>query len=216
MALGFTFGGDGGDIIPIIKFDARAGRMFRRDRVNGENDQTDITSDFKAIFDFENVETGTINFDTGSAPDFAVVRYGERIPAPPTDKHRPGVRILVKLGKDSGGDIRELASTAKVFLSGIDRLHNDYLAGVKNNAGKLPIVALTSSLPITTGEGARKSTNYSPVFEIVGWATRPTDLTYIPRSGSAGGEDAPATVAAPPATGSTRVSAPSSSDDDFG
>ena len=215
MALGFTFGGgDGGDIIPIIKFDARAGRMFRRDRINGENEQIDITQDFKAIFDFENVETGTINFDTGSAPDFSVARYGDKVPAAPTDKHKPGVRILVKLGKDSGGDVRELASTARVFLSGIDRLHNDYLAAVKNNAGKLPIVALTSSLPITTGEGARKSTNYSPVFEIVGWATRPADLAYVPRASSAGGSASP--VATPPATGSTRVSAPASSDDDFG
>lgn len=214
MALGFSFGGDGGDIIPIIKYDARAGRMFRRDRINGENEQVDITQDFKAIFDFENVETGTINFDTGGAPDFCVVRYGERIPPTPSDKHRPGVRILVKLGKDVGGDVRELASTAKVFLSGIDKLHNDYLAGVKDNPGKLPIVELGQSLPITTGEGARKSTNYSPVFKIIGWATRPNDLTYIPRSANASPE--PVAAAMPPATGSTRVSAPSSSDDDFG
>ena len=37
MALGFSFsgGGSSGDIIPIVKYDARAGRMMRRDREIG-------------------------------------------------------------------------------------------------------------------------------------------------------------------------------------
>jgi len=87
---------------------------------------------------------------------------------------------------------------------------------VKANHGKLPIVSLTSCLPITTGEGARKSTNYSPVFNVVGWADRPADLTYIPRAKAGDGAAQGAAPSAPPATGSTRVSAPSASSDDFG
>jgi hypothetical protein len=220
MALGLNFeSADSGEIIPIIKFDAKAGRMFRRDRVNGENDQIDITRTFKAIFDFENIETGTINFNTGSAPDFAVVRIGDPIPQAPSPDHRPGARILVKLSKENGGDLRELASTAKAFLRGLNALHDEYLAGASANKGKLPVVELADTTPITSGEGARKSTNYSPVFKIVSWVDRPADLVYIPKSRSAA---APA-AGSPPSTGGTKVSAPADDyvpgfddDDDFG
>jgi hypothetical protein len=211
MALGFNFeSADSGEIIPIIKFDAKAGRMFRRDRVNGENDQVDITRSFKAIFDFENIEIGTINFNTGTAPDFAVARIGEAAPTPPTPDHRPGARILVKLSKENGGDIRELASTAKAFLRGLNAVHDEYVAGEKSNKGKLPVVELTDTTPITSGEGARKSTNYAPVFTITAWVDRPADLVYSPKSRSAA---APA-AGSPPSTGGNKVSAPSSFDDD--
>jgi len=220
MALGLNFeSADSGEIIPIIKFDAKAGRMFRRDRVNGENDQIDITRTFKAIFDFENIETGTINFNTGSAPDFAVVRIGDPIPQAPSPDHRPGARILVKVSKENGGDLRELASTAKAFLRGLNALHDEYLAGASANKGKLPVVELVDTTPITSGEGARKSTNYSPVFKIASWVDRPADLVYIPKSRSTA---APA-AGSPPSTGGTKVSAPADDyvpgfdgDDDFG
>ena len=221
MALGFDFStADSGEIIPIIKFDAKAGRMFRRDRINGENEVTDITRSFKAVFDLENIETGFINFDTGSAPDFSVARIGEPQPPKPSDKHRQGARMLVKLSNENGGDIRELASTAKAFLRGLEDLHNAYEAGVKENAGKLPVVSLADTTPITSGEGAKKSTNYAPVFKIVSWVNRPADLVYTPKSRNAASASNAST---PPSTGSNKVSAPADDnipgfddDDDFG
>jgi hypothetical protein len=220
MALGFNFASaDSGDIIPIIKYDARSGRISRRDRVDGINDETDITNTFKAIFDFENIETGTINFNTGSAPDFAVVRIGDPIPQAPTPDHKPGARILIKLSKENGGDIRELASNAKSFLRGLNALHDDYLSGVAANKGKLPVVEAGKAIGISTGEGPRKSTNYSPNFKITSWVDRPADLVYIPKSRNA----AASSAGYPPSTGGTKVSAPSDDyvpgfdeDDDFG
>ena len=218
MALGFNFaeGGSSGEIIPIIKFDCRSGRMFRRDRVNGEDNVVDISRTFKAVFDFENIEVGYINFDTGSAPDFQVVRFGQKQPDRPSDKHKPGVRLLVKLTKELGGDLRELASTARAFFRGIDELHTAYSAGAAANPGKLPVVVLKDTVAITTGEGARKSRNYSPVFEIVGWVARPADLVYKPKNGPP--VQAPPPSSGPPATGSTQVSAPAPVTDaeDFG
>lgn len=218
MALGFNFsdGGSGGEIIPIIKFDCRSGRMFRRDRVNGEDNVVDISRSFKAVFDFENIEVGYINFDTGSAPDFQVVRFGEKQPDRPSEKHKPGVRLLVKLSKELGGDLRELASTARAFLRGIDELHSAYAAGSAANPGKLPVVALKDTVAIVSGEGAKKSTNYSPVFEIVGWVARPADLVYKPKNGVR--PAAPVSSGGPPSTGSTQVSAPApvSDAEDFG
>ena len=69
MALGFNFATEGGsDIIPIVKYDARAGRFSVRDYVDGAYVTKDVTNEFAAIFDVENIETGTIDFSTGGAP----------------------------------------------------------------------------------------------------------------------------------------------------
>jgi len=80
-------------------------------------------------------------------------------------------------------------------------------------------VELVDTTPITSGEGARKSTNYSPVFKIASWVDRPADLVYIPKSRSG----AASSAGSPPSTGGTKVSAPSDDyvpgfdgDDDFG
>jgi hypothetical protein len=72
--------------------------------------------------------------------------------------------MTVKLGKEIGGDCRELAGTANVFLSGIDALHDQYLAGMASNPGKLPVVELTDTIARESGQGAKKSTNYQPIF----------------------------------------------------
>ena len=221
MALGINYESTGGDFLPIVKFDCRAGRMFRRDRANGENSDIDITRSFKAVVDLENLETGWMNFDTGGAPEFAMAVFGKSaVPDKPSDKHRLGVRLVLKLHKDCGGDVREFAGNAKSLVRGVDGLHDAYLAGVKENQGKLPVVVLEDTTPITTGEGARKSTNYAPVFKIVNWVSRPEDLVYEPRSSSAAPVAAKAANAgSPPSTGSTRVPPPAAApaaDDDFG
>lgn len=205
--------GGGVDFLPIVKYDARSGRMSKRDRDNGETHETDITRSFKAVFDFENVELGYIKFVAGTAPDFRLSRYADGIPvANPGEGYKKGVRFIVKLGKDCGGDVRELASNARAFTKAVKKLHTEYLEGVKAHAGKLPVVSLKDSYAETSGEGAKKSTNYVPVFEIVSWVNRPDDLVYQARSSSA--PSAAASSSSPPATGSTRVSAPS--EDDFG
>jgi len=215
MALGFNFATEGGNdsIIPIVKFDARAGRFSLRDYVDGAYVTKDITNEFAAIFDVENIETGSIDFSTGGAPSFAVAKFGDRIPAPPSANHKPGFRVLLKLSNALGGTIREFASTAKACLRGIDELHNAYLAGVKANPGMLPVVKLKSTTPVTTGEGAKKSTNYIPVFEIIAWKPRPADLVYVPKAVTAA-PVASVAAAAPPSTGSTRVDMGTA--DDFG
>lgn len=217
MALGISFESAGsGDIIDIIKFDARSGRIFRRDYDGTEYQSIDITKSFKAVFDLENVEVGSIAFGTG-APQFAVAPLGKAPPPAPTPEHKPGARLMVKLAKDCGGDIREIASTAKAFLRGLDELHNGYLAGVIDNPGKLPVVILADTVGITTGEGAKKSTNYQPRFEITGWVPRPADLVFVPRA--APQAPAPAPAARAPTTGSKPAVPPPAAPpaaDDFG
>src|SRR5262249_25601466 len=146
-----------GDFIPIVKYDARAGRFFRMDRVDTGNgfasEPVDITGNFKAIFDFENVEVGWIDFATGSAPDFELVPIGSQLPDRPSARHKNGVRFMVKLAKDCGGakPIREIAGTSKAFLSGIQAVYKDYEGQKAANPGKLPVIVLDRTTPIKSG-----------------------------------------------------------------
>ena len=232
MAFGFNYESNAGDIVPVLKFDARAGRFFRVDRADGTNNPVDITQSFKAVMDFENIEVGYINFPAGAAPEFRLVPIGSAMPENPGGKFRQGIRMMLKLGSSCGGDIREIATTAKAVLGAFDACHTEYLAGVKANPGKLPVVELDVDdkgnkriLPIETkGRDERgnpvKTTNYAPVFKIVSWVKRPDDLVFVPKGGgSAAAAPAPVgapAVSAPPQTGSTQVSAPVADEDDFG
>jgi len=212
--LGFsTAPPEGGNFTPIVKYDARSGRMFRMDRIenngNFANQSVDITQSFKAIVDFENMGTGYVLFAPGIAPDFKLVRIGNEFPDRPSEKHKHGVRLMIKLAKDCGGDkpIREMAGTSKAFLSGIEAVYTQYLAEKDNHPGKLPVTVLEKTTPIRSGTGEHSSTNYQPTFKIVGWAPR----------GDLGGVAPP--DGGPPATGSTQVDAPKADEavsaDDF-
>ncbi len=182
----------GGDFLPIVKYDARAGRIFRVDRIdtgNGfESNPVDITQTFKALCDFENIEVGWIDFPVGSVPSFHLVmlediRNGKnKLPDRPSEKHKNGIRFMVKLAKDCGGDktIREIAGTSKAFLSGIEAVYTQYIGNRDANKGKLPVIMLEKTSPVTSGSGQRSSTNYHPTFKIVGWALR-GDLTPQPK-----------------------------------
>lgn len=230
---GFSTEPTGGDFLPIIKYDARAGRIFRVDRgIDGPN-PTDITDTFTAVFDFANIETGWMNF-SGPVPDFKLVRMGTVLPVRPSENHKNGIRLLLKLHPSCAGPdrpIREFSTSAKAALRGLEKLYLDYQQQAKGD--QLPIVQMKGSTPIKTGVGDRQSTNYVPKFEIVGWCPRPSDLVYIARGSSGPSQNAlpltpphaaampPTQVdptwtggnwtggnGAPPATGSTRVQAP--------
>lgn len=232
MALGLNYnsgGGDSGDIIPFVKYDARAGRFFRNDRteVNGaySNNAVDITNSFKAVIDMENIEVGYLLFAAGSAPAFMLVKLGDPMPHKPADgKWKQGARLMMKLHSSCGGDVRETSSNAAAFLKGVDDLHTDYEAQKAANPGKLPIVGLKTTVPITSGSGDKKSTNYQPVFEIVGWAPRPADLVHVAKGASQAPQtSSPSTApSSAPSTGSTQVGAPAAKQletagaDDFG
>jgi hypothetical protein len=217
----------GGDFLPIVKFDARAGRIFRMDRVetgNGfETQAVDITPNFKAIFDLEHVETGWIHFASGSAPDFKLVPIGKELPDKPSTNHKNGIRFMTKLSKDCAGGsaaVREISGTSKAFLSGIEALYGDYLEEKGANPDKLPVVVLEKVTPIKTGSGAKSSTNFHPTFRIVGWTPR-GDLTFVPKATppTQGPHQPAANGVMPPSTGSTHAQAPSqedTTDDDFG
>jgi hypothetical protein len=209
----------GGDFLPILKYDARAGRFFRIDRIDTGNgfDQNpvDITGSFKALVDFDNVEVGWINFQAGAAPDWSLVPMGSKLPDKPSTVHKNGLRFMLKLAKDIAGDkpIREVAGTSKAFLSGIEAVYLQYQAGKAANPGKLPVLALEKTVPIKTGSGEKTSTNYCPVFKIIAWGAR-GDLVFVPKAGAAGSTG----NGAAPITGAQRAAPPAQTvtADDFG
>jgi hypothetical protein len=181
MSLGKRKGG-GGDIAPLIKYDARAGVLYRCDRTRAPDgtwraDQTNITQGFSAVFDMENVEVGWIALSSGGPPNFVMFPVGSDIgDNPPSDKHKQGFRVRLKLAKASGGGVREFSSTAASTWQAIDKLHTDFERERGKHPGKLPLVRLTGAKQKKTPMGA----SYVPIFEIVAWTERPTELATTP------------------------------------
>ena len=183
----------GGDWLPIATYDARAGRFFRIDRLqdssgNWTTDKVDITTNFKAMADFDNIETGWLNFAPGQTPNLVLVPLKGiadktiKMPDRPSDLHKNGIRFVVKLSKDIGGDrpIREIASSAKAFLGAIETVYEQYAAERSQHPGMLPVLVCDKTTPVTTGSGKNSSTNYAPSLRIAAWVPR-NDLVPQPR-----------------------------------
>ena len=181
MALGLPQSG-GGDRVPIVKYDARAGRIFRVDRSQNaagqyDSETVEITPQFQAVFDMAGIELGWLSFPQNAAPDIVVAPYGQPLPPRPSAQHRTGFRVHMLLGKSCGGDVREMAANAQASIAGMDALHDAYLAGVKANPNKLPVVKLGRTKAIVSQGKAASSTNYEPGWEIVAWVDRPEKLS---------------------------------------
>lgn len=206
MGLGIqTGGGEGGDFLPYIKWNAKGGRMYRVDRHNDGNgwitNEEDITDIFKAVVDLEHIEVGWINMNTGGAPDFRMVPLGDDMGSKPSPDHKQGFRTRLKLGKDCGGDVREFSGNAGATVEAMSMLHDAYVNARAENPDQLPVVGMTKTRPVKSQHG----TNYAPTFNIVSWAPRPADLK--PKTANGNGTSNGATKTSP-ATGSTKATPP--------
>lgn len=206
MALGLSTGGSGGaDRIPYVKYDARAGRMFRIDRaeVNGQwqSNQVDITGVAEFVADLANISVGWINY-TDQGPVKMMVPLGQPLPARPEGTNaqgkaafKQGFDLIVALAKAAGGGAREFNSNAGCVIEAMDELHNAYLGAAEAKAGKLPVVKITTTIPVKSGQ----STNYKPVFSVTGWVDRPGVLNTTTQAEE---------TSIAPSTGSTQVAPP--------
>jgi len=196
MALGIG-GSGGGDFVPYCKYDARAGRWYRK----MEDGEVDCTDGFTAVFDFDGIEVGWLAFAAGAAPSMVTAPIGQPQPAKPADHFKQGFKLHLVF---DGGAVHELASTARSLIGSIDRLHTEYTQAPEKAAGKLPVVKMTGTTVVETkvpGGGTTK--NFAPNLEVIGWVDRPASLDAAPTSAPAA---PPAPVAStPPATGSTPV-----------
>lgn len=222
MALGLTTGGEGGEIRPYVSFDAKAGRLFRIDRVQGvdgnySTEKHEITNVAQFVADLANIRVGWINY-TSQGPVRKLVTLGKApIPPRPDEKNsegkpafKQGFEIDLLLNKDAGGGpSRIFGSSAACVIEAMDELHDAYSIAPEGKSGKLPVVKIASVTPVKS----RQSTNYKPVFQIVSWIDRPAGLQEQAVTNETKG-------ATPPATGSTPVAPPvpqpAASASDFG
>ena len=193
MALGLPASGESKN---LIKYDARAGRFSRMDN----KEATDITQAFAAIMDLEQIEVGWARFAANAAPEFVMARVSEPLPARPSQDHKRAFRMMMKLGKSCGGDVREFASAAGCVIRALDELHDAYCAAPQAAQGMLPVVTLSGSVAVKTQTPNGMTTNYKPQLTITSWQKRPEDLPLS--------SDAPKVATAAPAVAKPAAPAP--------
>ena len=175
MALGLVSESTGsGDIIPIVKYDAKAGDFIRVDREQAPNGiwdktQTEIELPTQVVMDFANIETGWLSFDSG-APDFHMVKIGQPALPRPSEHHKPAFRVRL-FNKELG--LREMSSQAKTVIREMDSLHNEYVSGAADNAGKVPVVTISGTKAVTVNTPNGENRFKVPQWSITDWIERP-------------------------------------------
>jgi hypothetical protein len=158
----------GGEIMPLLKFDARVGRFYTQNRAYEYGEwrsvQMDVTNDLVVLFDLKNMRKGWIKFPKGAAPETVLFPLGEDIGDAPSDEHREGLRVLARL--DGETTWREMLSTAAGLWAGLDALHDAYLAGVEEHPDQLPVTQLADIKEKKTESGG---SSWTPIFEITDW-----------------------------------------------
>ena len=168
------------NFLDFIKYDAKAGKVFRVDSIHTSNgwdkNSVDITTQFQAAMDLRNTRVGWIDFSMG-APDCHMVKIGEKLPEKPSEEHKLGFRINLILdeaicGDDEPDNVRQWLSNAKTVIGAVDTLHTAFEEAVRADnslAKKVPVVKLRR----VEGIKSRNGTNFAPVFEIVDWTDTP-------------------------------------------
>ncbi len=200
MALGLNTSTNGADFVPHIRYDARAGRLFRADRSQGADGrwQTELVDISQPppqfVMDLAAIEIGWMTY-VGGTPDLRMVAHGTTLPPQPSKDHKQGFRVRVFAPKLLGG-LREFASSAKTVIAALDALHGGFEAAPERHQGLVPVVSLSGTTPVVTKSAQGSSTNYAPVFRIEKWVPRPEALA---KGTSASPASASAAAAAPPA-----------------
>lgn len=199
MALGFNLeGGGGGDILPIVKWDAKAGDLIKQDRYQAsdgtwQKDEQELGLPLQIGMDLANIEVGWLSFAAG-APDFQMVKAGEPLPAQPSPDHKQAFRV--RIGSTNLG-LREFSHSAKTVLRAMDALYSQYETEAPANPGKLPVVTIagTENIKINSPQGELRFK--VPDWSITSWIDRPA---MMDGGAAAPSEPAPAAaVSQPPA-----------------
>jgi len=178
MALGFsTETKSSGDIIPIVKWDAKAGDMIRVDREQDETgawirNEEEISFPCKFVADLDAIEVGWLSFDSG-APDFRMVRIGEAMPERPSAGHKNAFRLRI-YSKEMG--LREFSHSAKTVLRKMDELHTQFEAERGANTGKLPVIEIEGTEPVKINTPQGELRFKVPNWKIVSWVDRPDEM----------------------------------------
>lgn len=177
MTLGInTAFNQGGDFMPILKYNADAGRLFRVDRMQDAagqfvSSESELPQGTMLAFDFGSIEVGWALLAAGMAPSWQMQPLhpgAAQTPAPSKD-HRQGFRMKVwspNLG------VREFGATSKTVVGAIDDLHTAFERAPEAHAGQIPVARFSGIQGMTRDTPGGKKTTYKPVFEIVRWQDR--------------------------------------------
>jgi hypothetical protein len=162
----------------FVKWNASESVFLRVDRVrddvgNWSNKPVDITKSFEAIFDWESLETGWINYPTGGPPVFKLVPLSQEIGERPGDSLKEGFRLLIKLMNGAGNDVREFSSNSKLVWQSLSEAHDAYLEARDKHKGQEPIVSIAEVITVQTTLGKY----YRPDFAFLRWVKRPAEFT---------------------------------------
>jgi hypothetical protein len=198
MALGFNLETrSGGDILPIVKWDAKAGDIIKQDRYQAadgtwQKDEQELGLPLQVAMDLGNIEIGWLSFAAG-APDFQMVKAGEPLPAQPSPDHKQAFRVRIA-SNDLG--LREFSHSAKTVLRAMDTLYNQYEAEAPANPGKAPVVTISGTDRVKVNSPNGELTFKAPVWSITSWIDRPA---MMDGGATAPSQPAPAAVSQPPA-----------------
>ena len=199
MPLGFNLeAGSSGDILPIIKWDAKAGDLLKQDRYQAsdgtwQKDEQELSLPIQMAMDLGEIEVGWLSFASG-APDFRMAKITEPFPDQPSQDHKQAFRVRVAT-KDLG--LREFSHSAKTVLRALDGLFSQYEAEATSHQGKVPVVTIsgTETIKINSPQGELRFK--VPEWKITDWIDRPA---LMDGGAAAPSEPAPvAAVAKPPA-----------------
>jgi len=188
MALGFNLeeSTSTGEILPIVKFDSKAGDWRLQNRVQDTAGQwikqeSEMSIPIKFVMDMENLEVGWLGFVSGK-PDFNVVKVGQPIPDKPEKEDSKGEAVEFKrafrvrvASKEIG--LREFSHSAKTVMRALDELHNVFEATKAQHPGQVPIIEITGNetVKISTQQGELRFK--APQWNISGWVDKPDMLT---------------------------------------
>lgn len=182
MGLGLsTESGSNFEARPYVKYDAKAGRMFKVDRSQATgawaNEVSDITNNAIFVMDLAGIEVGWISF--GAPPSFVMTKLGQPLPARPDVDHRQGFRVQLFSDKNLDG-VREWSHNAKCVIQSMDAFYDVYKSAPEAAQGKLPVVQMTGVNPVVTSGPKGNTTNYAPIFSILQWVDRPAAMANVP------------------------------------
>ncbi len=98
----------------VCKYNAALGKFYLIDREykDGAWDakQRDVTDNFEAAFDMENVLQGWMRFPKAAPPELSLVTVGSDPGEQPSEDHRHGLRVILKMADELDGAVDDATS----------------------------------------------------------------------------------------------------------
>ena len=138
----------GGEIVPLLKYDAKDGRFQRQDRecTNGRwGNRRPTARHFRAALDLANLEVGWIRFPKGAAPELYMVPAGEDIGELPGEGFKQGVRLIALLSGEKAA--RELLNRGHAVGRDRRTCTTPILEERDDHPGGVPIVQVAGQPP---------------------------------------------------------------------